>query len=296
MFQNLINTLVLASIYLLFALGLSVVWGTVGILNFAHGVFFMFAAFTGSVVLESLRLPMIALLAICAVTGALLSVAIQIFAFYPIFRRSKDPRSAELQILIGAVGVSAIPLAIAEKKTSDIPFSFNRSSFVPQTYHLGGIRISNIQIIIIVCAAILTIAIAAWLRRSRTGLALRAIGVDPETASIHGMNRRTLALLAMAVSGAVAGLGGSLLTYYLGSLGTESGDNLFLKAFAVVVLGGVGSVLGVALGSFILALAETLVLTETSGTWVDAVSFGIIFVVLLVRPQGIFGRAQVRRT
>jgi branched-chain amino acid transport system permease protein len=134
-----------------------------------------------------------------------------------------------------------------------------------------------------------------WLRRSKQGLALRSIGVDPETASLMGINRRQLALVTMAVSGAMAGLAGVLFTYALGAITPESGDTLLVKAFAIIILGGVGSMAGVIFGAFALAAAEVVVLTNTSGSWVDAVSFGLIFLVLLARPAGVFGRKEVRR-
>ena len=111
-----------------------------------------------------------------------------------------------------------------------------------------------------------------------------------------GVDRRKLALATMAVAGAMAGLAGILLTYSLGAITPESGDTLLVKAFACIILGGVGSMVGVAVGSNFLAGAEVWVLTQTSGSWVDAVSFGLIFLVLLVRPAGVFGRKEVRRT
>jgi len=111
-----------------------------------------------------------------------------------------------------------------------------------------------------------------------------------------GVDRRRLALLTMLIAGALAGLSGILLTYQLGAITPESGDSLILKAFAAIILGGVGSIIGVVVGSYVLAIAETIVLTQTSGLWVDAVSFGLILVVLLFKTEGLFGHKEVRRT
>jgi len=94
----------------------------------------------------------------------------------------------------------------------------------------------------------------------------------------------------------MAGLSGVLFTLSLGAITPESGDTLLIKAFAIIILGGVGSMLGVAFGAYLLAGAEVIILTHTNGSWVDAVSFGLIFLVLLVRPSGVFGRSEVRRT
>jgi branched-chain amino acid transport system permease protein len=295
MAQDLVSILSLGSIYLLFALGMSIAWGTIGILNFAHGSIFMFAAFTDYLIIRQIRLPILATIPIAVVAGALLAVLVQLLAFEPILRNNKDRAKAELQILIGGIGVASIPLAVAQKVTKSTPFGFAPGSFKTHVYTVAGARISNIQILVIGCGLGLGLLFALWLRYSRTGLALRSIGVDSEVASLMGVDRGLLAVSTMAMGGALAGLAGVLLTYNLGAISPESGDALLLKAFAAIVLGGVGSVAGVVVGAFVLAASETFVLTQTSGLWVDAVSFGLIFLVLLVRPQGIFGRKEVRR-
>ncbi|MET7392861.1 branched-chain amino acid ABC transporter permease [Dactylosporangium sp. NPDC005572] len=296
MLQDLINAVALGSIYLLFALGMSLAWGTIGILNFAHGSIFMFSAFTAYLIVNAVKLPLVAVILIAAIAGAVMSVAVQVLAFEPILRRAKDSRAAEMQILIGGIGVAGVPLAIAQHYTKSNPFGFTNSSFKVDTFDLGGVRITSVQIIIIALALVLGVGIARWLQVSRHGLALRSIGVDPEVSSIMGVDRRRLALTTMTIAGALAGLAGALLTYNLGALTPESGETLILKAFAAIVVGGVGSMAGVVVGSYVLAIAETVVLTQTSGLWVDAVSFGLIFLVLMFRTQGLFGRREVRRT
>ncbi len=294
--QELIGALSLGSIYVLFALGMSLTWGTIDILNFAHGSIFMFASFTAYLLLQSTALPFVVMLLVGMLVGALFSLLMQVLAFEQILKRARDKRSAEMQILIGGIGVAIIPLSIAQHYTKSTPFGFEASSFAVTKLTFGSYWVTNIQLLTIVLAAVLGVATSWWLRRSRQGLALRAIGVDAEVASIMGVDRRRLALGAMAVSGAMAGLAGILLTYSLGALTPESGDTLLVKAFACIILGGVGSTAGVYAGSFLLAAAETVVLTQTNGLWVDAVSFGLIFLVLLVRPSGLFGRKEVRRT
>lgn len=294
--QDLLSAVSLGSIYLLFALGMSLTWGTIDILNFSHGSIFMFSAFTAYMVLSSTALPFLAVVAIGVVVGAILSLLVQVLAFEQIIKRAKDKKTAEMQILIGGIGVAMIPLAIAQHETKSNAFGLQDSTFTVETWVFGDLRMTNIQAIIIVLAVILGAGVAWWLRRSRNGLALRAIGVDADVAALMGVDRRRLALVTMAVSGALAGLAGILFTYSLSAVTPESGDTLLVKAFAVIILGGVGSTLGVVVGSFFLAAAETVVLTQTSGLWVEAVSFGLIFLVLLVRPSGLFGRKEVRRT
>ncbi len=150
MLQNLISAVSLGSIYLLFALGMSLVWGTIGILNFAHGVIFMFSAFVTYLVDQRVELPLLGLVGIGVAVGAVMSVAMQMLAFEPILRRAKDFRTAELQILIAAIGVATIPLAIAQYQTKSNPFGFPSTTFTSTTYEFLGARISTTQIIIIV--------------------------------------------------------------------------------------------------------------------------------------------------
>lgn len=294
--QVLVNSLTLGSVYLIFALGMSLAWGTIGILNFAHGSIFMFSAFVDFLVLKHVHLAIVPTLILGVIAGAVMSLIVQVFAFQPILRHNKDSQQAELQILLAGIGIAGIPVALALKGSTNDSFSLGASTFTVHTYIWSGLHVSNIQIIVTLTGLTLGIGMAIWLRRSNTGLALRAIGVDAEVSSMMGVNRDFLSLGTMAFAGALAGLAGTLLTFDLGALAPETGNTFLLEAFAAIVLGGVGSMVGVIVGAYVIAITETLVLTYTSGTWVDAISFAVIFAVLLVRPQGLFGREPVRRT
>jgi len=296
MVQDLLNATTLASIYVLFALGMSLVWGTIGILNFAHGSIFMFSAFIAYLVVQQIPLGMPAVIAIAMVSGALIAVAMQYLVFQPIMKKAKNPHAGELQLVIGGIGLSAIPISFAQRSTLSNPFGFSAGTFETQAYTIGGVIITNVMIIILIVGLGLGVGTALWIRNSKKGLALRALGVDPEVSAMMGIDRPKLALATMLYSGALAGLAGALLTYYVNSITTESGDTLLLKAYAIIILGGVGSIFGVILGSFILAFAEFAVLLYTNGSWVTAVSFGLLFLILLIRPQGILGKKEVRRT
>lgn len=293
--QAVLSAISLGSIYLLFSLGMSITWGTIDVLNFAHGAIFMFSTFSAYLILQTTALSFPVVLLIGIVVGAVLSLLVQVLAFEQILSRARTKRSAEMQILIGGIGVATIPLAIAQEQTKSNPFGLSKSTFHVSVTHFGGLRITNVALVTIVVGLLLWGLTALWLRRSKQGLALRSIGVDAETASLMGIDRRRLALATMAGSGALAGLAGVLFTYALGAITPESGDTLLVKAFAIIILGGVGSMAGVAFGAFALAAAETWVQSATSGSWVDAVSFGLIFLVLLIRPSGVFGRKEVTR-
>lgn len=293
--QDVLNAATLGSIYLLFALGMALVWGTIGILNFAHGATFMFSAFVGHLVTRETELPFLGVIGVAVLVGALMSALTQLLAFQPILKRAKNQHAAELRILIGGIGVAAIPLAIAQRETRSSPFGF-QSSYERSVFDVLGLRMTSTAAVIVVAGLALGIGLTVWLLRSRHGLALRAIGVDAETSAAMGVNRPLLAFGTMAVAGGLAGLAGALLTFHLGAIAPETGDQLIIKAFAIIVLGGLGSMAGTVIGAYVLAGAETVVLNLNWGTWVDAVSFGLIFLILLARPQGLLGRKEVRRT
>lgn len=294
--QELLNTLTLGSIYLLFALGMALAWSTIGILNFAHGATFVFAAFSAHVISQHVTLSLPVVVLVSVLVGAALSTLTQWLAFEQILKRARGHRAAELRIIIGGIGVAAIPLAFVDKATAAAPFGFSASSYRTEVFEFLGLRITSTALIIIAAGLGISVALTLWLRRSRRGLGLRAIGVDPETASLMGVNRKFMAIGTMALAGGLAGLAGALQVFQLQAMGTDTGDQLLIKAFAMIVLGGLGSMTGVIVGAFVLASAESLIFAMNAGTWVDAVSFGLIFIVLLVRPQGLFGRQEVRRT
>jgi branched-chain amino acid transport system permease protein len=293
--QIVVNTLVISGIYILFALGMSLVWGSIGIVNFAHGQVFMFSTFLSYLVSKEVDLPMVAFVAIGVGFGAILSVAAHLLVFQPIVSRSKSLEAAESQILIGGIGIAAILLAIAQRETQSVPFGFYDTGFQTEVYRFWGVQITNVQIITITATVVLSALLVRWMRVSKAGLALRSLSLDPETAALMGVNSRRLSIAVMALAGALAGLAGVLLTYQLTAITPETGDLLLFKAFAIVVLGGLGSLTGTLMAAVTLGACETVVLTETSGAWVDAISFGLIVLVLLVRPRGFLGKREVRR-
>ncbi|HVW43940.1 MAG TPA: branched-chain amino acid ABC transporter permease [Amycolatopsis sp.] len=287
--QQVLNALVLWSIYVLFALGLSLAWGTLNVLNLAHGATFMFGAFSVVLLSEHADIPFGVLVPLAMVFGGLISVLLDLLVFRPIRARVGNSREAELLMLIGSVGAASIMVTIAQQATDDSPFGIPEGSALRSAvYRFGGFSISTIQIVIIVLGVALAALLGWWIRSSRYGRALRAVAFDGETAQLMGVNPGRLSTATMFAAGALAGLASVLLISHVGALTPTSGDNLLLKAFAMIILGGIGSIAGVLAGAAVVAVGETLVLTFTSGTWVDAASFAIIIAVILIRPQGIF--------
>lgn len=295
--QQVINAVVLGSCYCLFAVGLSLTWGTLNVLNLAHGAVFMFTAFSCYFITQKLdaSLPVWTLVLVAVAVGAILEVGLDVFAFRPIRKRAKTVHDAELAMLIASIGAAAIPVTLAGQTTIDSPFSITPQAIHTTEFHFGGVYVTSIEIVIVAVAISLMVALAFAVSRTQPGRALRALAVDAETSGLMGISESRLSALALVVSGGTAGLAGVFLAIYLDSLTAQSGQDLLLKAFAAVVLGGVGSIWGTLVGAFVLAGGETLVTATTTGTWTDAVSFALIIVVLLVMPNGLFSRLKVDR-
>jgi branched-chain amino acid transport system permease protein len=293
--EQVVNAIVLGACYCLFAVGLGLTWGSMNILNLAHGAVFMFSAFCCYVITLHVdpALPVAALVVVAIVAGGLLESFLYILVFQVIQRRDSGG-DAELAMLIASIGVAAILEAIVQNNTV-ADFTLSVRPVQPATIHLGGTYISSVEIAV-VAAAILSIAtLAVVLRRTRLGRAMRAVSCDPRTSSLMGINGEALGRLVFAISGMTAGMAGAFLCLFFENLSADSGSDLLLKAFAVVVLGGVGSMWGTFAAGFALAAVETVVTATTSGTWTEGVSFLVIIAVLLVRPEGLVAAVRVDR-
>lgn len=294
MAQQLINAAVLCSVYVLFSLGLTLSWGALDVLNLAHGALMMFGAFIAFVITAHVALPLWVLFVIGIGTAGVCTLLLDVVVFRHIRARVADKRQSELLTLIAGVGAAAIPVTIAQAYTDDSPFGIGHLQW--DTFSLGDTtRVSILQIGIVATGLTLCVALALWVSRSRTGRALRAVAFDGETSELMGVNTRRLSAGTMLLAGSLAGLAGMLLVIYLGSLSPGSGEAFMLKGFAIIILGSVGSVWGTLIGAVVLAGTETLVVAQTSGTWVDAISFAIILLVILLRPQGVVGRGLAER-
>lgn len=294
--QQLLNGLVLAAIYIMFTTGLSLSWGTLNVLNMAHGATYMFAGFVGYLVSQYVEAPFIVLAVLGVLTAAVLTVAVDQLVFRPIKARVADIGEAELLMLIGSIGAGAIMLAIAQRATDDSPFGIAETSrMTNNVYDLGPVQITTVQLLILAFGVLAPVLLSLWVKRSRFGRALRAIAYDPETCELMGVRPALLSMITMLIAGALAGMAGILMTVHVGALTSASGEVLLIKGFAIIILAGVGSIYGVVLAALILAFGETMVLWQTSGTWVDAVSFSMLIIVILLRPQGLFPNVKADR-
>lgn len=291
----LLDAVVLGAIYSLFALGMTLSWGVLNVLNLAHGAIFMFGALIAYLITKDGGMALVLALPIAAIGSGLIAVALELVAFRRIRRTVDDEGGAELAMLIASVGAGAMLIAAAQNITSNEIVAIDDATFTVKQYEVLGLDITNVEVLIIVVGAILSATLALFISRSRHGRALRAMAFDPYTCGLLGVSSNRLATVTMFVSGALAGVAGVLLALQLSVVEARMGDGLLLRAFAAIVLGGIGSVGGAIAGAFVLAFAETFTVAYISTDLRDAVAFALILLLLLLRPQGLFSRVQWQR-
>jgi branched-chain amino acid transport system permease protein len=295
MTQQLVNAVALGSIYTLFSLGLTLSWGILNVLNLAHGAIFMSGAMVAFVLTNNASVPLSVVL-IAAIAGcALISIVLESLAFAPLRKRSSNPLDAEMSTLIASVAAASMLVTAAQVVSDHQPFALPADLLARKVYLVAGLRISNIQIIVFAAALVLSAALIVFVQRTRYGRALRAVAFDRGASGLSGISARNLQLAAMALSGALAGVAGVLLSLYLGSADAHMGDPFLLKAFAIIILAGVGSLGGAVAFAFILAIVETLLGYQFGADVRDALAFVLIIVTLLFRPQGLVARGGWQR-
>ncbi len=284
--QQVINGLSLGSIYALIALGYTMVYGIVKLINFAHGDLIMVGAYVGYFALRATgTTPLgIAFAFLCAAAFcALLSVAIERVAYRPL---RSSPR---LNSLITAIAISLVLQNGARLLPFIGPNPREFPSLPPTTVSLGFMSVSNIQLAVIFLSVIFMLALTWIINRTRKGKAMRAVSYDMAAASLMGISVNRTIAFTFAIGAVLAGAGGVLYAIMYPQISPTMGAMPGLKAFVAAVLGGIGSVPGAMLGGYILGVAETLAKGFVSSRFADAISFAILIIILLVRPSGIMG-------
>ena len=288
--QQLINGISLGSIYALIALGYTMVYGIVLLINFAHGDILMVGAYAGFFVLGAIGAGpqgMVIALVVSMVTCACFGLAIERFAYRPL-RNARAPR---LNFLITAIAVSLI----LENGARVIPFIGPNPRQFPHpqlvNIRLGeGLQISNIQLIVIILSAVLMLALNYIVNYTKRGKAMRAVSFDQQAASLMGISVNNIIAFTFALGSILAAAGGVLYASAYPQVNPLMGMMPGLKAFVAAVLGGIGIIPGAMLGGFILGIAEALTKGFISSQYSDAISFSILIIVLLIKPTGIMGK------
>jgi branched-chain amino acid transport system permease protein len=289
--QQLVNGIALGAVYALFAVGFGVVFSTMRILNLAQGVYATWGALVAYWAVANAGLPFAAACLIGTATGALTAVVVDQVAFQPLRSRGGEQL---LGTIITSVALWIALREVASLATGAAPLGFPPGTVPDGLLHVGGVRVLTTQIIAVVCAVAVTTMIHLLLRRTKLGTAIRAVGHDRGAAMLGGVNPRAAILTAAALAGAATGLAGVLYadnqTFTFGL-----GDGLLLQGFAAVVLGGMGDVRGAAFGGFMIGIVQVLSAQYISNSFQDAITFGLLLVVLVARPRGLFRTVELGR-
>jgi branched-chain amino acid transport system permease protein len=293
--QQTVNALTLGAVYALIALGYSMVYGVLQLLNFAHGDVFMVGAFIGYGVMvamlpaegaASAPVVVIGLMLLLAILGCgALGVVIEQFAYRPL---RNSPRIAPL---ISALGVSffiqnAVQLTLTAKFRS---YETERLIDPNAVLDLGSARLSATRILVIVTAIVLMIVLQYLVRRTKLGKAMRAVAIDREAAAMMGVNVDQVIVFTFFIGSALAGAAGVLNSLMFTRINHTMGFVVGLKGFTGAVLGGIGSIPGAMLGGFLLGFAEAFATGFVSSTYKDVIAFVVLIIILLIRPRGLLG-------
>ena len=288
---QLINGLQLGSIYALVALGYSMVYSIIKLLNFAHGDIIMVGGYIALFSLTAafgLHPIVAALLTIAGCT--LLAVIIEKLAYTPL---RYAPR---LSLLITAIGVSILLQNLAQLFFTANPRSFPYHLLIPAgNIHLGEVQLGYISLVTIFVSLLSMVALTFLVQKTRLGKAMRAVSEDKEVAQLMGININTIITFTFAVGAALAGVGALLYGVGYPRIDPNIGVMLGVKAFVAAVFGGIGSIPGAMLGGYAIGLLEVLVTVVGLSRWTDGAVFLVLILVLMLRPTGIMGRPMMEK-
>jgi branched-chain amino acid transport system permease protein len=282
--QQGINGLSLGFVYALIAIGYTMVYGIIGLINFAHGEIFMVGAYFGLFAAITLRLPFIPTLLVAMVGAAIVGVIIEKIAYKPL------RKSPKLSILITAIGMSVLLQNLVRLKMSSDPQSYPDTLLPQKIINFAGLSIDNRQIIIILISIILVVLLQFIVFKTKTGKAMRAASFDKDAAALMGINVNSIISITFAIGSALAGAAGVLVGILYSSIDPYMGTMPGLKAFVAAVLGGIGIIPGALFGGIIMGLVETFSKVYISSSYSDAIAFSILIIILIVKPSGLLGK------
>ena len=289
--QQLVNALWLGSVYALFALGYTLVFGVLDILNLAHGAVFMWGAFFGLLAVTKLNMPIWAALLVAMLGAGILGIVLDRVAFRPLRKRN----APQLAAIISSIGASTILVSLAQGAFGAQVSRFPFDTLPAQVFTAGPVRVTLVQVIVFAVSLVLMAALLLFMRRSRSGKAMRAVAYSGRISSLLGIDVDRIIVTTFFVSSALAGASGVFLGLAFSAISPFMGAPIELKGLAVIILGGLGNVPGAILAGFLLAATEVFGVAYVSSDFRDAIAFAVLILVLLIRPSGILGTAVERR-
>ncbi len=283
--QQVINSLSLGSIYALIALGYTMVYGIIKLINFAHGEVYMVGAYVGYASMSFLKLGFFESLILAMIVCTVLGVVIERVAYRPL------RNSTRIAALITAIGVSLLLQYTMMFFVGPDPRAYPpMPSFMTGSIDVGGIIIKNQQILIIGISVFLMIVLQFIVKKTKMGKAMRAVSQDPDAARLMGISVDRTISFTFAIGSALAGAAGVLVGVYYNSIKPLMGIAVGLKAFIAAVFGGIGIIPGALIGGYVIGGSETLVSSLGYSMFKDGVVFAILILILIVKPAGLLGK------
>jgi branched-chain amino acid transport system permease protein len=298
--QQVANGLTIGAIYAIVALGYTMVYGIIRLINFAHGAVFMYGSYLGLTLLVALggdrpRIGVAPALLIALSTAAIFCGFLGFAMDWLVYRRLRAMRCHPLIPLIAALGISLI-LEISAMLIWGKQFQVYPEILPVWHFSLGRAVLSNVQIVLLGVCLVMMITLHLFVQKTRLGKAMRAASLDQDAARLVGVNVNQIIMLTFVIGSALGGVGGVLIGLYYGAVNFRMGYVPGLKAFTAAVLGGVGNIPGAVVGGFVIGLLETFGAAYISGAWKDAIAFVILITVIVARPTGLLGERIAERT
>ena len=281
--QQIVNGLSLGSIYALIALGYTMVYGIIKLINFAHGDIYMLGAYIGFATITFTNLGFIPALIISMAACAVLGVTIEKIAYKPLRQASR------IAVLITAIGVSLFLEYTTMFFVGATPRAFPQA-LTNEMLHLGNVTISLHQIYIVSITIILMLMLQFIVHKTKTGKAMRAVSIDQDAAQLMGIKVDSTISFTFAIGSALAGAAGILVGLYYNTINPLMGITPGLKAFVAAVFGGIGIIPGAMIGGVSIGMIETFVAGYGNSMYKDAVVYLILILVLLIKPSGLLGK------
>jgi branched-chain amino acid transport system permease protein len=289
--QQLFNALSLGSVYALFALGFTLVFGVLGVVNLSHGAVFMVGAYAALQAVTKLQLPLAGALLVAFVASGLLGLVIDALVLRPLRARN----APHLIPMIATIGLATALNSLAQGIFGAENLRFPAEVLPQQVLNVAGLHVTVLELAIIALSFGLMAVLLLVLRGTQMGRALRAIAESPKAAALLGINVGGLFMLTSFMAAGLGGLAGVLIGLYSNALYPLMGQPILHKGIAVIILGGMGDIRGAMLAGLFLGFAEVLSVAYIGSTMRDAVAFGLLFAVLLLRPKGLFGTVNERK-
>ncbi len=289
--QQLLNGLSLGALYALFALGFTLVFGVLGVINLSHGAVFMVGAYAGVEAVARFGWPLGLALPFAFAVAGLVGLIIDVLVLRPLRRR----QAPHLIPMIATIGIGIALNNAAQGFFGAANMRFPSGTIPTETIGFLGVGATAIELAIIGLSFALMAALIFVIRRTQLGRALRAIAESPKAAALVGIDVEGLFMLTSFVAAGLGGVAGVMIGLYSNAIFPLMGQPMLQKGVAVIILGGMGDIRGALLAGLFLGFAEVLSVAYVGSTMRDAVAFGLLFLILLVRPRGLFGTTNERK-